>query len=238
MIMASPLCPNANERARIVFSLTTENHIGGVLFLFVIKVSRMSTLQATIPFKSRKKVTLTNKINKSNCENDEVLNYKSPRKRHAEVDVDFKGLCPVVKLSRLEFSKWNVLKEDLSSLNQLKEDPVSGISNSTKPLSSREQEIEYLENFLNRQLDCKESASIYISGQPGTGKTASLSYILKLPKVVKGYKQVYINCTMMKSARTIYNRICQELHLKTSGTTEKACLSAIEKYLKKDHKMT
>ena len=42
---------------------------------------------------------------------------------------------------------------------------------------------------------------------------------------------------MMKSAASIYNRICKELQLKTSGTSEKASLSAIEKFLEKKHKM-
>lgn len=54
-----------------------------------------------------------------------------------------------------------------------------------KPLTSREMEIERLENFLNEHLENEESASIYVSGQPGTGKTASLSYILQQPKVSK-----------------------------------------------------
>lgn len=52
-----------------------------------------------------------------------------------------------------------------------------------KPLVSREKEIEWMENFLITHLDKEESASLYISGQPGTGKTACLSYILQLPKV-------------------------------------------------------
>lgn len=52
-----------------------------------------------------------------------------------------------------------------------------------KPLTSREKEIGWLDNFLTEHLDKEESASLYISGQPGTGKTASLSYILNLPKV-------------------------------------------------------
>lgn len=51
------------------------------------------------------------------------------------------------------------------------------------------------------------------------------------------YKQVYVNCTMMKSAASIYNRICKELQLPTAASTEKACLSAIEKYLTRKHKM-
>lgn len=39
------------------------------------------------------------------------------------------------------------------------------------------------------------------------------------------------------SAGSIYNRICQELHIKSVSSTEKASLTAIDKYLAKKHKM-
>ncbi|KAI8427687.1 hypothetical protein MSG28_002146 [Choristoneura fumiferana] len=55
--------------------------------------------------------------------------------------------------------------------------------------------------------------------------------------IKEGFKQVYVNCTMMKSATSIYSRICKELQLATKSSTEKACLAAIEKYLNKKHKM-
>lgn len=58
-------------------------------------------------------------------------------------------------------------------------------SSPLKSLTSREKEIGFLEDFLIDHLDNEKSASLYISGQPGTGKTASLSYILQLDKVRK-----------------------------------------------------
>lgn len=56
-------------------------------------------------------------------------------------------------------------------------------------------------------------------------------------QIKQGFQHVFINCTMMKSAASIYSRICKELQLKPSGTSEKASLSAIEKFLEKKHKM-
>lgn len=53
-----------------------------------------------------------------------------------------------------------------------------------KPLLGREKEIAWLEQNLLEHLENEESASLYVSGQPGTGKTASLKYILNLPKVL------------------------------------------------------
>lgn len=47
---------------------------------------------------------------------------------------------------------------------------------------------------------------------------------------------VYVNCTAIGSAGGIYKKICEELQLTVTGTTEKMFLTAIEEYLKKKHK--
>ncbi|XP_050551682.1 polycomb group protein Psc-like [Spodoptera frugiperda] len=187
----------------------------------------MAGVQATIQFRSRKKVYLDEDVTN---ENKNILNIRKTGERKLKRNIkdlkkDIDDDCTPVKVSRRETVASKVTaKKDSEEENQ-------------KPLTSREKEIGWLDNFLTEHLDKEESASLYISGQPGTGKTASLSYILNLPKFKEGYKQVYINCTMMKSAASIYSRICKELQLPTSGTTEKACFNAIEKYLKKKHKM-
>lgn len=41
----------------------------------------------------------------------------------------------------------------------------------------------------------------------------------------------------MKSASSIYNKICLQLNLKPSASTEKAYLRAIDKYLSSKHNM-
>ncbi|KAJ0181749.1 hypothetical protein K1T71_002471 [Dendrolimus kikuchii] len=178
----------------------------------------MSALQTTIPYKSRKKISIKNKPN----ENKDTTNTidLTTKGRHLKRHIKEEDLCVAVKISRKE-RKPSVSDEELI----------------LKPLTSREKEIAWLENFLSEHLESEQSGSLYISGQPGTGKTASLTYILQLPKFKQGYKQVYVNCTMMKSASSIYNRICKELQVQTSGSTEKACYNAIERYLTKKHKM-
>ncbi|XP_050361986.1 polycomb group protein Psc-like [Nymphalis io] len=199
----------------------------------------MATLQATIPFKSRKRTSFNDAKEKTNNENKDILNIAKTRstpKRQLEEDsrVIFEEKCSPKKILKNH-------KDNIQTFNE--KSIVSNKQNSyfsTKPLEplvSREKEIEYLQNFLTEHLDKEQSASLYISGQPGTGKTASLSYILQVPKIRDGFKQVYINCTMMKSAASIYSRICKELQLPTTGTSEKACHNAIENYLVKKHKM-
>ncbi|CAH2066504.1 unnamed protein product, partial [Iphiclides podalirius] len=196
---------------------------------------KMSDVQATIPFKPKKKVNVKLKNEVSNEDNDilsggKIILPKRKLRGHKNEDDKKQGCSPTKVAKVVEDYDEEVNKENSN-------DGSCNINNSLKPLVSRENEITWLENFLMDCLDKEESASLYISGQPGTGKTASLTYILNLPKIKHGYKQIYLNCTMMKSASAIYSRICKELQIRTSGTTEKASLGAIEKYFNKKHKM-
>jgi len=50
-------------------------------------------------------------------------------------------------------------------------------------LCGREEEQQTLINFLDESLARKKSCSLYISGAPGTGKTACLMKTLETPKV-------------------------------------------------------
>lgn len=87
----------------------------------------------------------------------------------------FSDACSANKISKKDE---NYLPTDGDNI-----EPVKRQTDSTKPLTSRENEIDMLKTFLIEHLQKEESSSIYISGQPGTGKTASLSHILKLPMV-------------------------------------------------------
>ncbi|XP_068620800.1 polycomb group protein Psc-like [Battus philenor] len=193
---------------------------------------QMSAVQASIPFKHRKKTNIRSKENQTK-ENSSKSNVNLKRSKKMDDDM--------IIINEYECSPTKILKVTNTSDDDVdKENSSDGYVNSNnliKPLVCREKEIAWLENVLMDHLDNKESVSLYISGQPGTGKTASLRYILHLSKIKNGYKQVYVNCTMMKSATSIYSRICKELQLRPMGTTEKACLSAVEKYLKKNDKM-
>lgn len=56
-------------------------------------------------------------------------------------------------------------------------------SSETTNLCCRETEIKGITTFLTNHLNNKESGSLYISGAPGTGKTACLNQILQAVKV-------------------------------------------------------
>lgn len=109
------------------------------------------------------------------------------------------------------------------------------VDNSEFRLPGREKEFEELTGYFKNLIDNDGSGSLYISGTPGTGKTATLSKIINSADYKSKLKIVFINCTSITSAGAIYKKICQELRLKVTGS-EKDHLAALEKYLPSKHK--
>ncbi|XP_044266633.1 cell division control protein 6 homolog [Tribolium madens] len=103
-------------------------------------------------------------------------------------------------------------------------------------MPGREKELCDLRQFILKHLTEGTSGTLYISGPPGTGKTASLNLILEDQEIARGIQHVYVNCTSIKSSGSIFSRIVKDLGIKTSGKTEKDYVSAIEKFLQKGHK--
>lgn len=103
-------------------------------------------------------------------------------------------------------------------------------------LPGREKELNDLKEFILKHLNDGTSGTMYISGPPGTGKTASLNLILEDPNISEEIKHVYVNCTSIKSSGSIFSRIVKDLGIKANGKSEKDCISAIEKFLQKGHK--
>lgn len=105
-------------------------------------------------------------------------------------------------------------------------------------LPGREKEFDELSSYLIDIINTNGSGSMYISGAPGTGKTATLSKIINGKELKSKLKIAFINCTSISSIGAIYKKICVELDLKIQGGSEKDCLATIEHYLKSNHKMT
>ncbi|KAM8819035.1 cell division control protein 6 homolog isoform 1-T2 [Rhynchonycteris naso] len=79
-------------------------------------------------------------------------------------------------------------------------------------LPAREKEMDVIRNFLREHICGKKAGSLYLSGAPGTGKTACLSRILQdLKKELKGFKTIMLNCMSLRSAQAVFPTIAQEI---------------------------
>ncbi|KAH8319443.1 hypothetical protein KR067_008996 [Drosophila pandora] len=107
----------------------------------------------------------------------------------------------------------------------------------TQNLPGREEQLQELREFFTSHLETQTSGSLYVSGQPGTGKTACLSLLLRDPEFSKRLQRVYINCTSIASVGAVYKKLCSELQLKVSGRTERDHMEAIQRHLRTAKKM-
>ncbi|XP_071969752.1 cell division control protein 6 homolog [Engystomops pustulosus] len=79
-------------------------------------------------------------------------------------------------------------------------------------LLAREEETTTILSFLKAHVSLEKPGSLYISGAPGTGKTACLNKLLQENKeVLKSCKSVYINCMSLRSSQAIFPAIAEEI---------------------------
>ncbi|XP_007940260.1 cell division control protein 6 homolog [Orycteropus afer afer] len=79
-------------------------------------------------------------------------------------------------------------------------------------LPAREKEMDVIRNFLREHICGKKAGSLYLSGAPGTGKTACLSRILQdFKKELKSFKTIVLNCMSLRSAQAVFPAIAQEI---------------------------
>lgn len=80
-------------------------------------------------------------------------------------------------------------------------------------LPGRDKQLAELKSILKEHIESGRSGSLYVSGQPGTGKTACLSLILRDNDLRNRVQSAYINCTEISSTMAIYKKIYNELNI-------------------------
>uniref|UniRef100_A0A673JCG4 Cell division control protein n=1 Tax=Sinocyclocheilus rhinocerous TaxID=307959 RepID=A0A673JCG4_9TELE len=79
-------------------------------------------------------------------------------------------------------------------------------------LLSREAERAAIVSFLENHVVAEKPSSLYISGAPGTGKTACLNCVLQERKaLLKGVQTVVINCMNLRSSHAIFPLLGEKL---------------------------
>ncbi|KAM6238662.1 cell division control protein 6 homolog isoform 2-T2 [Porphyrio hochstetteri] len=81
-------------------------------------------------------------------------------------------------------------------------------------LHAREREMGVIQQFLRDHVCRRQPGSLYISGPPGTGKTACLSRVLRdCEDELSGSKTILLNCMSLRSPQRIFPALAQQLGL-------------------------
>ncbi|XP_015264825.1 PREDICTED: cell division control protein 6 homolog [Gekko japonicus] len=98
-------------------------------------------------------------------------------------------------------------------------------------LHTREKETCFLHQFLKEHVCGEKPGSLYISGAPGTGKTACLGRALEdLKKELAGSKVIVLNCMALQSSQAVFPAIAEHLGL---ARADKAARSDVIRKLEK-----
>ncbi|XP_053944069.1 cell division control protein 6 homolog [Cuculus canorus] len=88
-------------------------------------------------------------------------------------------------------------------------------------LHGREKEMGIIRQFLKEHVCGHRSGSLYISGAPGTGKTACVSHILLDCKdELAKSKTIVLNCMALSSPQGVFPAVAQQLELPVAGGRE------------------
>ncbi|KAM8946201.1 cell division control protein 6 homolog [Pelodytes ibericus] len=96
-------------------------------------------------------------------------------------------------------------------------------------LLAREKETEAIECFLKKHISGEKPGSLYISGAPGTGKTACLNKLLQENKDLKECKTVYINCMSLRSSQAVFPTIAEKISGDVKPVNGKNVVRGLEK---------
>ncbi|XP_048579627.1 cell division control protein 6 homolog isoform X3 [Nematostella vectensis] len=86
----------------------------------------------------------------------------------------------------------------------------------------RDTEIKAVTKFLEKHVQKKKPGSLYISGAPGTGKTACLTMVIRDMKEVSDCPVTFINCMSLQHSHAIFAKIIEELGIEEKVATKDA----------------
>ncbi|XP_023059992.1 cell division control protein 6 homolog [Piliocolobus tephrosceles] len=173
---------------------------------------------------------------------DNQLTIKSPSKREqAKVDQN-KILSSVRKSQEITTNSEQrcLLEKESACVRLFKQEgtcyqQAKLVLNTAVPdrLPAREREMDVIRNFLREHICGKKAGSLYLSGAPGTGKTACLSRILQdLKKELKGFTTIMLNCMSLRNAQAVFPAIAQEIcQEEVSKPAGKDMMRKLEKHM-------
>jgi len=187
------------------------------------KVVDEDVFEKVQPIKTRKRSTKQTDENASP--------YKSPRKQNLS---PLKS--PLADRSNLPCTPTNLIVRRKLDIDT----PVTALSprslrqalHTSIPtnLIGRTEEQNLIDSFITKTMKNHQPGSLYLSGAPGTGKTACLTKALdKLEcSTCKKYQSFFINCMSIKSSQNIFTKVASELSGNSKPFTAKDALKYLE----------
>ncbi|KAI9924098.1 hypothetical protein ASPWEDRAFT_67200 [Aspergillus wentii DTO 134E9] len=80
----------------------------------------------------------------------------------------------------------------------------------SRRLVGRDTEREKLASFIEDGVQLREGNCLYVSGPPGTGKSALVEEVCR-DMDLKSVKATHVNCASMRSARDVYSKLIEDL---------------------------
>jgi cell division control protein 6 len=75
----------------------------------------------------------------------------------------------------------------------------------------RENERQEMQTFLKKRIDSKSGGCLYVSGPPGTGKSALISEVCDELVAEDTVQMVHVNCVSIKSTKDVHDRLVESL---------------------------
>lgn len=169
-----------------------------------------------------------------------LKNKVPPKKPISEVESDLEKEEEVDLKFRPNKSKSKSrVKAKSSKRNQDSENEEENLAIEIPFLPCREKEQETIYNYVKKGLDTSGSyTGLYISGMPGTGKTACVTTIInklrresKL-KIVQGFKVLELNGMKITNPNSVFKQIYDNIFDDGRSTSMKKCMSLLDNFFK------
>jgi len=104
-------------------------------------------------------------------------------------------------------------------------------SDATNALIGRDEEKRQLTNFISDRLNNERGGCVYISGPPGTGKSALVDEVLQSLSTDQSAATCTINCMSIRNATDLSNKLSEDLSLDAATTAGDDALSHLKSAL-------
>ncbi|OUM67076.1 hypothetical protein PIROE2DRAFT_58976 [Piromyces sp. E2] len=138
-------------------------------------------------------------------------------------------------IKQTKLDKENVKKERVLTPALIYQEAKYLFSRSSSPrFIGREKEKEFITNFWKTYICSDQTSSLYISGCPGTGKSALVSEISRNmieqehPKISHRIHVTNINCMALKNPKMIYKKLLEDFCPRNQASDESEIVNALD----------